>query len=77
MRTKYKFILSLFVSFILMGCNADFGDINTNPNKVTSIGSENLFYNVIGIGINPFTSLYHMSDILIGHCGRNRPDDSF
>ena len=37
-----------------MGCNADFGDINTNPNKVTSIGSENLFHNVIGYLGQPF-----------------------
>ena len=54
MKTNHKFILSLFVSFILMGCNADFGDINTNPTKVTSIGSENLFHNVIGYLGQPF-----------------------
>lgn len=54
MRTNIKNIVSLLVSLILTGCNADFGDINTNPNKVTSIGSENLFHNVIGYLGKPF-----------------------
>lgn len=54
MRTNIKNIVSLLVSLILTGCYADFGDINTNPNKVTSIGSENLFHNVIGYLGKPF-----------------------
>lgn len=42
-----------YVSIALLGlsmtnCNADFGDINNDPNKVTKIGTENLFHNVVG-----------------------------
>lgn len=54
MKNIIKCVSILFISLGLAGCNADFGDINMNPNAVTSIKSENLFHNVIGYLGKPF-----------------------
>lgn len=54
MRKFIKHILSLLAVASLTSCNADFGDININPNAVTSVKSENLFHNVVGYMGKPF-----------------------
>lgn len=50
--TKILSILSatLFIS----SCNADFGNINTDPNSITEVSSDNLFHNVVGYLGQPF-----------------------
>lgn len=48
MKTLIKYVVVSLVSISLTNCNADFGDINSNPNAITSVGSENLFHNVVG-----------------------------
>lgn len=48
MKNIIKQVSIFFLSLSLAGCNADFGDINIDPNAVTSISSENLFHNVVG-----------------------------
>ncbi len=55
MKNIIKHISILFISLGLAGCNADFGDVNTNPNAITSVKSENLFHNVVGYLGKPFT----------------------
>lgn len=47
-----KHIIS-YLSIALLGltltnCNADFGDLNKDPNKVTKVGTDNLFHNAVG-----------------------------
>lgn len=54
MKKFIKHISSLLAVLSLSGCNADFGDININPNAITSVKSENLFHNVIGYIGKPF-----------------------
>lgn len=55
MKNIIKHVSILFISLGLAGCNADFGDVNTNPNAITSVKSENLFHNVVGYLGKPFT----------------------
>ena len=55
MKNIMKHVSILFISLGLAGCNADFGDVNTNPNAITSVKSENLFHNVVGYLGKPFT----------------------
>ncbi len=55
MKNIIKHVSILFISLGLAGCNADFGDVNTNPNSITSVKSENLFHNVVGYLGKPFT----------------------
>lgn len=54
MKNIIKHVSILFISLGLAGCNADFGDVNTNPNAITSVKSENLFHNVVGYLGKPF-----------------------
>ena len=55
MKNIIKHVSILFISLGLAGCNADFGDVNSNPNAITSVKSENLFHNVVGYLGKPFT----------------------
>lgn len=48
MKKSIKYLALLSLSVCMTNCNADFGDINTSPNAITSIKSENLFHNVVG-----------------------------
>lgn len=45
---KHIYSLIVCVSMALGACNYDFGDINTDPNKITDISAESLFHNVVG-----------------------------
>lgn len=54
MKHIVNFLFLAFLGFTLAQCNADFGDLNKDPNKVTKVGTDNLFHNVVGtLGIPP------------------------
>lgn len=53
MKTVIKYMAFAVASVFLTNCDADFGNINTNPNAVTALKSENLFHDVIGNLGNP------------------------
>lgn len=53
MKTVINYMVFAALSVFLTNCDADFGNINKNPNLVTGMKSEHLFHQVIGNLGNP------------------------
>jgi len=51
-----NYILTIFFVFGFLSCTKDFGDINSDPNNMTEVGSENLFHNIVGALGQPIPS---------------------
>lgn len=64
MKHIINYLSIALLGLTLTNCNADFGDLNKDPNKVTKVGTDNLFHNVVGTLSTPSGEMKYFAPMM-------------